>query len=211
MALKINEKLCFTFPITRPNGNQVWVHATPISREVFSAHWRILSQTFARLFGAGISPGMSLRMAALCLRELAVEQDIWEDDPKRDFIGVKTSLLGEIRRLAMVMAPSARHAVAGDAAASIVEGWNKVMLDDALKSGIFDEDEASEVEAVIVFFTVISWVMRRTEADNMMTAAGRPFGGQLSSLNSTAFRDSLPTSSAAETTSTPPTMLSVPA
>ncbi|MCD3621557.1 hypothetical protein KX491_18140 [Escherichia coli] len=50
--MKISRNLNLIIPVRTEKGNG-WVHATPISKEVFKEHFFILSKTFSAIFSEG--------------------------------------------------------------------------------------------------------------------------------------------------------------
>lgn len=184
MAITINRRLNLVLPIER-DGKTIYVHSIPISRDVYANYFTILAETVSEVFGRGFRAALAVRVAAMTLQKIATEQGIWEDSGSQ--VGVKSGLLNEIRRLTTVIQPGPR-------------GWDNMLLDDALKAGVFDEDEAAEVDSVIVFFTASSWILRPKEFQEMFAEAGRPYGAFTTSSSATAFSAGLPTSSAPENT-----------
>lgn len=174
--MKLNEKLNFVIPIY---GNDdvitAYVHSTPISREVFEAHFLIISRVFAAIHAEGLGEIAGPRVAALVMKKVAERMN----DPES-----AESLLNEIRRLsnAVVRNPG---------------GWIKMPLQDAIDGKHIDDEDAAEVLNALVFFTATSAMHRRQVAREVLNGAARLWGAQISSLDFTAFVASLKTSTEA--------------
>lgn len=197
MALRIDKRLHFVVPIYEDDEQTVraYVHSTPLSREVVDQHFLILGQTFSAIFnqglGAAAGPGMAMRL----LRQLAQKTGVWEDDSAAGVVGVKNGLVEEIRRLTMVIAPSEN-------------GWQPIPLQIAVDRKIIGDEDRAEVENAIVFFIAVYATLNRAQRKEMIETASALWGARTSSLNSTEFAASLPTSTATansgETTSPAP-------
>lgn len=168
--MRINERLNMVVPVDLPTGT-AYVHATPISADVFEASFMLVSKTFASIYSEGLGPAAGPRVAAMLLRRIAKETG---DVPGAD------ALLSEIRRLANVLAPTAN-------------GWDTMPLEEAVTKGVFSKEDVSEVENAIVFFIVASAMHRRSDLAEILGGAANLWGAQITSLSFTAFRDSLPT------------------
>ena len=51
--MKISRNLNLIIPVRTEKGNG-WIHATPISKEVFKEHFFILGKTFSAMFSDGL-------------------------------------------------------------------------------------------------------------------------------------------------------------
>jgi hypothetical protein len=194
--VQINEQLHLTLTVDRVDGSTVYVHAMPISREIFDRYFLVLGKVFSRMYAEGLGIVAGPRLAALLLRQLAQELGQW-DGPA----GVERGLMGEIRRLANVVAPSANG----------VAGWQIYTYDDARRLGVIDEDDGAEVDSLLVFFTVVWRLHRRQERLTVLAGGASLWGAQTSSLSLSGFVDSLPTSTVtANTGATPPAVSSPP-
>jgi hypothetical protein len=111
----------------------------------------------------------------MVLRKVAETMGIWEGEG-----GVKSGLMNEIRRLTNVVAPG-------------VNGWETIPFQEAVNKNAIDEDEVSEVENALCFFSCAYRMHRKTEREPILAGASQLWGGQLSSSDVTAFMRSLPT------------------
>lgn len=182
--MKIDDNLNLVIPVEGPTGTS-YVHAAPISRDVFERNYLLISKTFAGIFREGLGMAAGPRVAAMLMRDVAKEfNGVGEDgQPLVDGPGTDqcAALMAEIRRLANVLVPT-------------TEGYALVPLQEAIDKRALDPDDASEVENALVFFTVASAMMKRGEKVPFINGAARIWGAQTSSLNSTAFAASLRTS-----------------
>jgi hypothetical protein len=172
--MNLNPKLNLVIPVERDNG-MAYVHAAPLSREVFDQYFFIISQTFAAIYGGGLTSVAGPRVAALMMHRIAKKLEV-EDEVE--------PLFAEMRRLSNVIVP----------------GQPIVPLQEALNRKFFDADDVSEVENAIAFFIVASAIHKRSEVKAVLTGAARMWGAQITSLNSTEYAASLPTSTEDENT-----------
>lgn len=181
-ALRIDERLNLVAPIDRPDGSVVWLHAQPISVQAYDRYWFVLAKVFASIYGEGLNTIAGPKIAHRLLRRLANEEDA-DDDKKPD--GVFNGLMPEIRRMARVVAPTAQT------------GWDIIPFEEAAKKGIISEEDADEIEGLLVFFTV-AWHLhkRGKERQAVMDLVARRLDASMSSQSLSAFANSLRTSSA---------------
>jgi hypothetical protein len=175
----INRRLNLVIPIyddVDATRVAAYVHAAPISREVFEANFMLISKTFAMIHGAGLGEVSGPGVAALVMREMA-KQLFGEQDYARHL----TPLQNEIRRLSNVLLPT-------DA------GWDTLPLEDALRLKKLSDEDAAEVENALAFFTVGSVMYPRPIRATMLDGAAKMWAAQTTSLNSTEFGVSLTTS-----------------
>jgi hypothetical protein len=192
--MKIDQTLNFVVPVETEDRGVVYVHAAPISPETFDVYWDVLGQTYSKIFGGGHGSAGGSRIAAKALRDIAKDQGVWEGPQ-----GVEMNVIGEVRRLAHVIVPNEKAVVVEDEGKSPqwkATAWHSMGMDEAVKKGVLDKQDADEVENILVFFTVNS-VMRRRKELAMLLEVGRKVGtlwdAHTTSLNSTAYRNSLPT------------------
>lgn len=157
--MEVNKDLNLVVPIDRGDVT-VYAYSVPISRQVFESYHSVLAKAFSELTEGGISVVASLATARLALRDAAIAKGAWEGKG-----GVQDGLMREIRRLTQVYVPTD-------------DGWDTMLLDDAAKRSLMDEDEILEVENAIVFFTLISRMfkksMRQIVVNGMASMAGLP-------------------------------------
>jgi len=195
--MRIDESLNIVVPIDRDDGTTVYVHAAPISREVFQRYWLPLSKAFAMIYGEGLHLA-GPRIAAMSLQKVSEELRVW-DGP----MGVERGLLPEIRRLANVVAPGAGNGHG--------RGWQMIPYEDAVKADLIDQDDADEIEGVLVFFTLAWRLNRRSERKGLIDGLVALWGASTSSQSLSEFAASLPTSTeTANTGAMPPAPLSPP-
>ena len=192
--MKIDRKLNLVVPIDRDDGSRIYVHSTPISLAVFEAHYLVMAKTFAAIYNEGLGVTAGPRVAAMTMKKIAENLGVWTGES-----GVENSLVNEMKRLTNVLAPS-------------TNGWETLPYGEAVKRSVIDEDEASEVENCLCFFTVAYRLHRKTEREAILNGASRLWGGEISSLGFTEFKASLPTSTPTVNTGASPmaTASSVP-
>ncbi len=172
--MKIEKDLRLVIPFETANGES-FVHAQAISRAVFERYYSIIAKTLTTIYGDGLGVVAGPRVAALRLREIAKNVGV-EDD-------VQIGLFNEIHRLANVALLTAK-------------GWEHVPFAEAMAKKMIDEDEASEIENALVFFTLVWSIEKASERPKTMRGAARLWRAQLTSLDFTAFVASLPISTA---------------
>ena len=170
--MKISRNLNLIIPVRTEKGNG-WVHATPISKEVFKEHFFILSKTFSAIFSEGLGVVAGPRIAFLMLERISRDSNIWEGDK-----GVRTTLVNEVIRLANLVYP-----VEG-------KGYDTIPLDMALEREIIDLDE---VAGELIFFTCVSSINSPEQAKGTMDVVNGVWSTQCSLLNLTEWIASLPT------------------
>lgn len=178
--MHIDESLNIVIPVDRDDGTTVHVHAAPITRECFKQYWLPLSKAFTLIYSEGLHLA-GPRIAALSLQKVAEDLRVW-DGP----MGVRHGLLPEIRRLANVVAPGAGNGHG--------RGWQMVPYDDAVKAELIDQEDADEIEGVLVFFTLAWRLNRRAERKALIDGLVALWGASTSSQSLSEFAASLPTS-----------------
>jgi hypothetical protein len=194
--MKLDEQLNLVIPIDREDGSTIYVHAMPISREVFERYWLVMSKAFAQMYTEGLGPTVGPRVSALMLRSVAQELGQW-DGPA----GVERGLMQEIRRLANVAAPGSNGA----------SGWQIYPLEDLVKRKVIDPDDVSQIENILVFFTLVWRLHLPRDRRIILDGAARMWSASTTSDSLSTFVDSLATSSAiASSGETAPDPLSPP-
>ena len=173
--VKIDRKLNLVVPVTNDNGDTFYVHSSPISRETFERYFDVIARTFTEIYSGGYGVFSAPRIAGMLLKKVAEGLGVWEGSS-----GVQRGLVEEIRRLSNVIVPGERG------------GWDTVPLYDAIKLGQINDDDASEVENVLAFFTVASVMHKKIDLPEIMRGASRLWGGQTTFLNCTEYAHSLP-------------------
>lgn len=180
MSLKIDKALNLIVPVETDAGT-IYIHSTPIGREVFERFFLVISKTFSALYSEGLSAVAGPRVAALMLKRLAIEAGIWEGDA-----GVENGLMAEIRRLSNVAIPTPA-------------GWATVPLYDAVNRGHMTQEDVQEAEGCIVFFICISAMHKRKEVPMFLDGMCELWGTATTYLNCTEHAASLSTSTETET------------
>lgn len=176
LIVKIDKKLNLVTNITREDGSIVYLHVTPFPYEVVEEHCLLLGNLFTNFISQVGGLGAA-RVAAMMLRKkLQREQELNADSGQHG-----PNIVDEIQRLTSV--------VWNDGGT-----WKTTSFDAAMKQGIISHDEYREVEGEVVFFMVSSAIQKAHLIAPTVGSVIGMFGGQLVSLNVTAFRDSLLTS-----------------
>jgi hypothetical protein len=175
--VRINKQLHLVIPVERDEGGTLYAHSAPVSSDLFDAYWEPVGKAFSAIYSGGFGTIGGPRIAAKMLEKIAKEMGKWDGDA-----GVKQGLVAEAHRLTNVLVPGPK-------------GWQTVPFDEARKT-VLDRDEVSEIEGAIAFFTVAWLTHRKAEVADVMGGAAAIWGARTVSLDCTAFKDSLPTSSA---------------
>ena len=186
--MKIDKDLRLVIPFDSANGES-FVHAQAISRQVFERYYEVIARAFTKIYAGGYGIVSGPRVAAMLIKDVARDMGASDD--------VQAGLINEIRRLANV-------------ALLTPKGWEHVPLEEALAKKLIDEDEASEVENALAFFTLVSSMHKRSTREKDLAGAAALWGGRLTSLNFTEFVASLPTSTATDNSGATAAASSVP-
>src|SRR4029077_4018571 len=177
----------------RDDGTSVYVHSAPISKEVYEANFRLITRTAVSMYSDGLAPGACARIAALAMRATAKEMDEGSGDTYRRSA---ESLMQEIWRLTNVLMPGLR-------------GWETVPFHEVMQNNSLDDEQVSEVQNILAFFTVISWFHRGSERQDIYRML-KTYGAQTVSSNVTEFSASLPISTPTATSGVTAPPSSVP-
>lgn len=172
--MRIDEQLNLVLPVERENGQTVWVHAAPISRETFQQHYLVLAKVYSGIFNEGLHITSGPQIAAIMLRDVAQRMNVWEGPG-----GVEQSLLGEIKRLANVVIPGPQRP-------------EYLPLEMAIQRGIIDREDADQIEGVLTFFTVVWRLLPRRDRQTVIRGAASVWDASITSQPLTAFAASLP-------------------
>src|SRR5487761_1838954 len=183
--MRIDRGLTLTLPIERDDGVVLFAHSTPIAEETFLAYHRPLNMTYAQLDADGLIRSGGIRNADLILREVSERIGVWQGAPQTKSIGVERGLLGEIRRLTNVFAPTGTK-------------WEAVPLDDCVNRDVLSAREAREVAAAAVFFTASSRAFPRQNLKEMLQLCSGRIGAHVTYSSVTELANSLPTLTAGE-------------
>ena len=170
----INEKIHLVVPIYADDEDVItaYVHSAPISRDVFEAHFLLISKTFTALYAEGLGDIAGPRIAYYLLQECAKKMG----DP-----GGAAALLNEIRRLSNVLIRENT-------------GWTQYQFQETVDHQLLGEDDLAAVMNAIVYFIVASAMHQRQQIKTMVVAALRHWSAQTSSLDFMGFVGSFATS-----------------
>jgi hypothetical protein len=169
--MRINKQLNLVIPI-ETDGGTMYVHSTPLARTVFEQHYKVFARTFTVIVSM-YSEVAGPRVAMMTLRDVAEQMGVRNE--------VEQNLIPEIRRSTNVLVPGEN-------------GYETVMYQIALDRGVFDEEDAGEVENALAFFTVYSAMLKRQQRIEMLDGAAKMWGAQITSLDVMGFAASLKTS-----------------
>jgi hypothetical protein len=171
--MKIDRKLNIVIPVETESKGLIYVHSTPISRDVFEQFYLELGKVFSQCFDSINQAHLALtapQLAYPALKTMTIKAGNWEE--------VKKGLINEIVRLTNVL-------VTGE------KGWESIPLDLAIKREILDEDEESEVLSALTFFTAICRVAPKDLRMSFLEMAGSLRSWELTSLDSTEYLNGL--------------------
>ena len=186
--MRISKKLNIVIPVTTENHGQIYIHATPINRDIFEQFYSQLGNVFSQCFDGIGKAHLALsapQLAYPALKRIAMDAGNWEGPT-----GVKQGLVNEIIRLTNVQ-------ICGE------NGWDNLPLDTVIKRQLLDEDEESEALSALVFFMSISLVAPKEMKVAFLEMAGSLRNWQLTPLDSTGYIAGLQISTKAETIQTP--------
>ena len=171
--MKIDRKLNIVIPVETESKGLIYVHSTPISRDVFEQFYLELGKVFSQCFDSINQAHLALtapQLAYPALKTMTIKAGNWEE--------VKKGLINEIVRLTNVL-------VTGE------KGWESIPLDLAIKREILDEDEESEVLSALTFFTAICRVAPKDLRMSFLEMAGSLRSWVLTSSDSTEYLNGL--------------------
>ena len=183
--MRIDKALNLVIPVERDDGVVLFAHATPIAEETFIAYHRALCMTYSQLDADGLIRSGGIRNADLVLKDVCERLGIWKDDPQTKSIGAERGLLGEIRRLTNVFAPTGNK-------------WEPVPLDECVNRDILSPREVREVTAAALFFCCASFNFPKQNLKEFLQLCSGRIGAQVTSLSCTTLGTSLPTLTAGE-------------
>lgn len=189
--MQINKRLNLVVEVERADGMVLQVHSTPVNRSIYERHYAFITKALTSLYADGLAPGASSRIAYLRMKELA-------DTEAERFKGIDQSFFAEIWRLTNVAVPTNK-------------GWETVPFFEMLQADNphMDADDVAEVQNLICFFTLGSWVHGRQEREGMYQLLTQN-GVLTTSLPFTEFLRSLPTSKTGESTGATEILSSIP-
>jgi hypothetical protein len=168
----INKKLNLVIPIEEDGNIKAWIHSSPISREVFESNYLLIVKTLSNLYGNGVGPVMSVRVAKLGLKDTAKEMNDQQD--------ISINLINEIHRLTMILMPNP------------MGKWESLPYDVVANRKLIDEDTLAEVENALVYFIVASAIHLKNELPTVYQGLFQIWNAQTTSSNVTDYMSSLP-------------------
>lgn len=174
--MKISRALNLVVPVDRDDGSTIYIHAMPISAEVFDEHYKIIARASAEMWALGFGPTTGPRIAAKELRDAAKMLGREQDYQK---------LTNEIVRLASAIVPTDM-------------GYEAKPLYAALQADFISKEDYAEVENILSFFIVLSAMQPRKTLPELLKDTAALWEGQIISLSATEFASSLKTSTVAE-------------
>ena len=180
--MRIDKKLNLVIPVERDDGTTAYVHAIPVSAEVFDKFFLEISRTFAGIIATGLGEIAGPRVAAKVLRKTSQDLGTWRE--------VESGLVADMRRTSSVLVPKGTG------------GWDFITLQEALDRDLFSAEDVSEVENAITFFTVYSAIQRRRDLAETLDGLAGLWGAQITSLSATEYAASLRTSTKVDATGT---------
>ena len=192
--MQIDRNLNLLIPVERDDGKgMAYVHVTPLSVEVFESYFMTLSKAFATLWNEGVQTLVGPRVAALVLRKIAEDEGTWSGDR-----GVESGVVNEMRRLMNVAVVDGER------------GWVSLPYSTAVKRGLLSSEEASEVEGIATFFTLVSLVPPRNQRRLFLAGFQLLWGLQTTCSTCTEYANSLKTPTTDDATGESETLSSVP-
>lgn len=170
--MQIDKKLNLVITLDR-DDTKLYVHSTPISREVFNIYFKVIAKSFTEMYQLGVMAAP--RVAALTIRQVAADFGMAEGPA-----GIQ-GLFNEIERLTTVLVPGNN-------------GWETITLSMAKGRKLITEDEYEEVINSVSFFTVVSMMHQRSQIASILSLMHNLWGSQSTLLNVLEFSGSLPTS-----------------
>jgi hypothetical protein len=174
-------------PPTEPRTKLVatlWAYHTPLSRDLFEANYRIIAAANDQLTATDGLPNRSgPAVATFALRDAAKRDaaqwgSLDEQDP-----GGFNALMAAIRNATNVLVPAESK-------------WQYMPVPTAIDRKVIDQDEWTEAESAISFFTCV-WPMmprRARQSPRMLSYLALVLGASTTSLTLTDFAASLPIS-----------------
>jgi len=199
--MNIDSDLNLVFPITW-NGSEPVIRAyhSPLGRAAFEASYRLLAVVKDVLCPKGEWSQSSPMIATLALRDAGRDEAIQRGLPdglneaeleqRMKDGGTAAPLLAEIKRLTTVLVPSAT-------------GYEVLPIDVALARKLLTDDDWTDAEAALVFFTCALLMTQRARRAIVAPFFASVLRGSITSSSPTAFAGSLATSIEPATSATP--------
>ena len=192
MAAKIDRALNLIIPLDSEKHGRLYIHSTPISRDIYKANYRVLARTFAQMQADGVTVAAGPGIARLALESVSREMGQSERDPEGIWPHVQREVVNEIIRLTNVAVPTAD------------KGYESMPLSTAYAREIFDTEDRDNIEGTLAFFCLEASLHPRDLATAMLSHVGGMWGFRVTSLRFTEFLSSLPISKPGESTGVVP-------
>jgi hypothetical protein len=170
-----------------PFGKGMVAYHVPIDRGVYTANYAVLHATLAAMSKRGLH---YLRASGPSIANLVLKDECKREAAERGEEDSSPALLGEIKRLTTVLVPGPG-------------GYETLPVDIAIAQGKLDDEDWSELEASLVFFTCLVQTARRSDREMVAKSSASVMGGSITSSPITAYTASLQTSTNAESTQNP--------
>lgn len=187
--MQINDAMNLVLPV----GDGLHAYHTPISRQIYEAHYSVLNATKAALARKGIhyQMGSGPRIANLVLKDEGLKDAAEREnfDAQGKPVDDRTpALLAEVKRLTNVLCP-------GPA------GWDLLPVDTAISQGRMDAEDYAELEAALCFFTCHVMPAKKSNRASIAKATASVLSGSITSSPPTEYAaSSLTLTKAAPTT-----------
>lgn len=178
--VRIDRNLFMVVPIERDGSIWGYIHSKPIMRAAFESNFDSIAKAFTLLYTGGYGWTSGPRIAAFLLQQAAEGLGKW-DRTDLGLPDVKNGLFAEIRRRSDLV-------FQGEG------GWQQIAYQTAIDGKKLDEDEISEVENAIVFFTLVSSMHKKVERATILNGALPLWNARVESSSCSEFVNSLKTS-----------------
>jgi hypothetical protein len=193
--MRIDRKLNLVIPIDRGDESKLWVHVTPIRKEIFEAYHLVLAKTFSAFAQNGLDPRSAPSVGALILKSIAqgTQRDNdagnwWDGD---DGVGGRAGLLAEIVRMSNCLVGTDK-------------GLQMTPLQEALDKSMVTDEEKAEVMNLLVFFTAASLIAPRNDRPILVRGMAAVYNLESTYSNFTEWSTSLRTQMQKENTGEKP-------
>ena len=172
-SVTISRKLNVVLPPLQGKDGPIYIHSTPIGRATFEACFRPMARAMSSIITEGIGPITGPSVAALILQQ--------EADALGEGETIKTGVMLDIKRNTNVI---------------FADKNDQLPYAVAIQRGVLDEDQQSEVENLLVYFGLVSWIRLPPDLAARLGLEGlrQLWNVQTTSLDTTAFMSSLKTS-----------------
>lgn len=196
--MRIDKNLNLVIPLESSTHGNIFIHSTPISRDIFKTHYRVFAKTYSQMLVDGVTAGAGPGIARIALESVSKEMGQSERDPEGIWPQVQREVVNEIIRMTNV-------AIAGKDG-----GYESMPLATAYARDVFDAEDREHIEGKLVFFVLERALHPMEQAIGMMNFIGGMWGLQTTSLDFTAYLSSLPTSTSGANSGETPEVQTAP-